>query len=87
MNGTIMIFAIFDQKAQAFMRPWGAPTIPFALRIFGDMAQTDEVISKHPEDYCLFKLADMSEDHGEVSPDKQSLGFAIEHLQPTEDTP
>lgn len=80
MNGTLMLFSIFDQAADAFMRPWVAPTKAVALRMFSDMANDPEhEISKHSGDYCLFCVGTFCEDTAELNPAKESLGFAVEY--------
>lgn len=80
MNGKTGIFSIYDQKMDAYMRPFTAPTKNFAMRSFGDMLQEEgSVVSMHPEDYCLFQLGWMDEYSGVLTAEKISLGFAVEY--------
>lgn len=82
MNGVMLLFSIFDQKSDAFMRPFAAPTKAFAIRTFGDMVKDPEsMVSRHPADFFLFQVAKMDEETGEVTPEKCSLGCAVEFVQ------
>lgn len=82
MNGKLCIFSIHDNKAEAFMRPFAAPTPAFAMRSFADMVNDPEQpIAQHPADYTLFKVGVMSEETGEIIPDKISLGSAVEFIE------
>lgn len=80
MNGKLLLFSLFDVKADAFMRPWVAPTKAHAIRTFSDMCNGDDFVAKHPADFCLFQLGSMCEETGEISPEKVSLGTGVEFI-------
>ncbi len=52
------MYSIYDVKALAFKNPFFLVNDQVAIRIFGDIVQdkTSDV-SKHPEDYSLYKLS------------------------------
>lgn len=81
MNGKLQIFAIFDQKAEAYMPPFSGPSVPWAIRTFGDMAKAPEhPVANHPEDYFLFHIGEMDEDTAAIRPFKVALGCALEKV-------
>lgn len=50
-------FAVFDSKAEAYLRPWFIENVATALRTFTDAAADDSSpFGQHPEDYTLFHL-------------------------------
>lgn len=64
---TLKIFAVFDNKAAAFMQPFFAPTVGFAIRAFADQLKNDQsAIKQHPEDYTLFHLGDFDDHSGGI---------------------
>ncbi len=82
MNGLFGLFSIFDAKVKAYMRPFAAPSTPFALRSFSDMASEKEnQIAHHPEDYFLFRVGTFAEETGGIEPELTSLGCALEYVQ------
>lgn len=53
----LFAFAVFDAKAEAYMRPFFAEAIGMAVRSFADaVADESSPMGKHPEDYTLFKV-------------------------------
>lgn len=61
----LIVCAVFDKMTGAFMQPFFTRTNYEAVRNFKD-AVTDgsTVFNKHPEDYCLFKLAEFDDNTG-----------------------
>ena len=60
-----LMFAIYDSKAEAYMRPWMMQTEALAVRAFADMANDPEHnIGQHPEDYHLVEVGTWSENKG-----------------------
>ena len=79
MNGVLGIFALYDEKAEAFLPPWTAPTKAYAMRTVSDMVMDPEsMIAKHPADYTLFCVGMMSQETGEIVPEKSSLGSGVQ---------
>lgn len=79
MNGVMMLFSLYDVKAEAFMRPWCAPTKAFAIRSISDqLMDANSELAKHPSDYTLFCVGKFCEETGEITPDKVPLGTCIE---------
>lgn len=54
----MILFSVFDKKAQTFSQPFCAVNEQVAIRQFGDAVRdTNTAICAHPEDYQLFKVA------------------------------
>lgn len=52
------MFAIFDEKAKAFLPPFVLPETGQAVRAFTDCVNSpDHQFGKHPADYTLFQVA------------------------------
>lgn len=64
----LLAFSIRDAKAEAFMRPFFAPTRGLAVRTFSDLVNSGngESVAKHPEDFCLFQVGEFDELTGEL---------------------
>lgn len=61
----LVAVSIFDAKLSAFMRPYFAPSLPAAIRSFGDEVQNaDGPMAKHPEDYQLYSVGAFIDDAG-----------------------
>lgn len=61
----LFIFAVFDDKAKAFMAPFFMPTKPMAVRTFGDCVNdVSHQWGKHPADYNLFCFGTFDVDTG-----------------------
>lgn len=78
------IFAIYDNKAEAFMQPYFAHNAAVGTRTFSDNVQNhDTIFNKHPNDFVLFEIAEFDDQTGEITPHKQNinLGLAIDYLQ------
>lgn len=68
----LRVFAIRDDKAEAYMQPFCCQTRGQAVRMFADSVngldgQQGSVFSKHPEDFGLFELGVYDEDRGVLS--------------------
>lgn len=58
-------YSIFDDKAQYFNVPFFSASEGIALRDFGDLCNDSRsVVSRHPEDYHLYCLAEFDDDKG-----------------------
>lgn len=63
-----IICSVFDSATAAYMRPFQAQTIGQASRMFEDILKDpDHDITRHPEDYALFKMADFDDRTGEIT--------------------
>lgn len=53
----ILAFAVFDEKAGAFEKPFFVQAVGVANRMFGDAVNNDDTpMSKHPSDYKLYEI-------------------------------
>lgn len=63
----LCIFTIFDKKAVAYNQPFYYHQKGQALRALEDnVNQNDSPISKHPEDYALYKIGEFDDLSGEI---------------------
>lgn len=59
------VYSVFDAKADAFMQPFFTHTDGLAIRSFSDaLASPDSNLSRHREDYSLFKLGEFDDSRG-----------------------
>lgn len=72
----INIYAIYDQAAKAYMKPMFLQADGLAMRVFKDAVNsgTESDISKHPEQFTLFKIGEYDDQKGIISsPGKPEL--------------
>lgn len=86
------IFAIYDQKAFAYLPPFTLPRAEMAERTFGECINSNtHQFGKHPADYTLFELGSYDDNSGQLTPHLAPLvvGSGVEYLQrlPTAETP
>lgn len=63
----MIVFSVFDSKAQVFSQPMFAPTEGVAIRTFSNAANDPQSeISLHPEDYILFRVGEWDAVAGEL---------------------
>lgn len=61
----LKIFSVFDNKAEAFARPFFVNTTGAAVRAFSDEAnRADSDLCKHPQDFGLFELGEFDDATG-----------------------
>lgn len=62
------LFSIYDEKAMVYSNPFVANSDVEAQRIFTDMIVFggDNLISKHPSDYSLYRICDYDNKSGIV---------------------
>jgi len=79
------IFTVFDSAANAFLTPYFAPTVEFAMRSFREAVNTDgHQFNKFPEDYTLYHCGSFDQQKGTLNPqDPRSLGTAQTFLDGT----
>lgn len=57
-----VIFAIYDEKAGAYLPPFMFHAIPMAIRSFTDcITDQDHAFGAHPEDYTLYCLGEFDD--------------------------
>lgn len=63
----LLIFAIYDAKAEAYLRPFFAEAKGLAVRSFRDVVnEADHQMHKYAEDYTLFHIGSFDMLTGEV---------------------
>jgi len=76
------IFSFYDQKADAYLPPWFAPTREHAMRTFGDAVnEEDTLLGKHPEDFFLFELGVFDVATGEIKLGRYAMGTGVQFLR------
>ena len=81
------IYAVYDNKAEAFMEPFFATNAGVALRRFADnVNHPDSIFHKHPNDFCLYEIGAFDDQPGDVAnwTENKNLGLAIEFLNQPE---
>lgn len=60
-----VVCAVWDEKVQSFLRPFFAPRLGAAIRMFSDEVENKESpMFAHPEDYSLFELGEWNDEDG-----------------------
>lgn len=80
-------FAVFDEKAGAYARPFFFSTLAEGVRAFAtSVMDRGHPFALHPADYTLFHLGSYDDASGKFDglPTPKSLGTALEH-KPRED--
>lgn len=78
-----MLFAVRDNKAGYFMSPFCAVSAGYAERAFIDACNDSRTeLSKHPEDYTLYRLGHYNELTGEVDSSVLSLINGLQAVNP-----
>ncbi len=62
------LYTIYDTAAAYYKDPWACLTDEQAKREFTDIFDGDNPIARHPEHYCLVKLATFDNTNGDVNP-------------------
>jgi len=84
----VRVFSIYDSKTEAYMKPFLLQTKGHALRAFQDLVNDGQsLISKHPNDFSLFEIAEYDEEKAEFTNHltKINLGGAWELVKTQED--
>lgn len=75
----LKIYAVYDQKAEAYMRPFFTGTRGLAIRSVVDlMNDKQSFAASHPEDFFLFELGTYDDSNGVVASKVVSLGCLLE---------
>jgi len=90
---TNTIFALYDEKTQAYFGVHESPTAGHAIRAFGDHVQNqNSPMSRHAGDYKLYKLGNLDPTSGLIGIEKQpvylscALDFTSKTLTPVSET-
>lgn len=80
---TLLMFSIFDNKADAFNTPFFMAARGQAVRAFQDLVNDGQsAISKHPEDYKLCLIGEFNVLDAEFTPaGVVSLGFGSDFVE------
>lgn len=63
----MLVYAIYDSKAEAYMQPMVYKTKGQAIRAFEDAINDKETLfSKHAQDFTLWELGEYDETKGEI---------------------
>lgn len=75
----LLAFAVYDSKAEAYLRPFFAETKGLALRSFVDAVNDPQSgMNKHADDYTLFEVGSFEQETGIFSPmTPVSMGNAV----------
>lgn len=72
------VYTIYDVKSQVHHPPFVVFSKNEALRMFTDMANDPKsTISRHPEDYLLFHIADFNQVTGSIVPLETPYKMAV----------
>jgi hypothetical protein len=76
------VYSIFDSAAKAYTSPFFMHNDGLAIRAFQDNvnAEQENNISKHPDQFTLFKIGEFDDATGEIKTDVvKSLGTGLEY--------
>jgi hypothetical protein len=76
------VYSIFDSAAKAYTSPFFMHNDGLAIRAFQDNvnAEQENNISKHPDQFTLFKIGEFDDATGELKTDVvKSLGTGLEY--------
>jgi len=79
------LFTVFDVCAGAFLEPFCAPSVEFAIRSFRQAVNTPQhAFATHPSDYTLFVIGEFDAISGKLIPQEPgSLGIGITFVAET----
>ncbi len=81
---TVLVFAVFDAAAEAFLTPMFFDTKGMALRAFVDACNSEgHMFRLHADDYTLFHIGFFYPDKGllEAMSTPDSLGVALQFIE------
>jgi hypothetical protein len=76
------VYSIFDSAAKAYTSPFFMHNDGLAIRAFQDNvnAEQENNISKHPDQFTLFRIGEFDDSTGEIKTDVvKSLGTGLEY--------
>jgi len=80
----LQVYSVFDIVAKVFSQPFYMASTGQALRGFGDEVNNpNSMLSKHPGDFKLFKLAEFDDNTGKfISIEPEFLCNAVDFVPP-----
>lgn len=85
----ILVFSVYDSKAQAYGTPFFMQSVGTAVRMFSDLVNEPKTtVAAHPEDYTLFQIGEFDDGPGVLSAIEKHVplglasGFVRPDLQP-----
>jgi len=73
------IFAIYDEKSEAYLQPFFLDTIGQAMRAITDCLSDDtHNFSRHTADYSLFLIGEFDDSDATITINKSCLGSLLE---------
>jgi len=73
------IFAIYDEKSEAYLQPFFLDTIGQAIRAITDcLSDPNHNFSRHTADYTLFLIGEFDDNDATITVNKTSLGSLVE---------
>jgi len=80
-----VLCTVLDTVAGVYCRPFCARSNGEAQRIFGEMCKNDEVVSKCPTDYRLYRMGTFDEIEGQIESERpQQLMSGSGHIEETQ---
>lgn len=82
MGNNLLVFVVYDSKAEYYKNPFIMRSKGEAVRGFMDIANDkSSEIGKHPEDFSLYLIAEFDDSKGNYIPiTPQIIGKAIEYV-------
>lgn len=75
------MYAIYDNKTEAFGAPFFSPTDGSAVRTIQDALASDTMLSRHPADYNLFCIGQWHSQTGEVrGVTPRNMGLLVDYV-------
>ena len=73
----MMIFSIYDEKAEVYNTPFFQGTVGMALRSFQELVRDNEsMLFKYPEDYILYRIGEYDDKTGQIISETNPLYIA-----------
>lgn len=82
----ILVFTIYDEKAEVYGQPFFTPAIGIASRLFSDLANNPESpIGKHPADYKLYHIGYYTDENARFDNNENPvyIGAGQDYVTPT----
>lgn len=81
------LYVVYDMKVGSYSHPYFSQSDQSAVRTFGDaLTQGDSMMARHPEDFVLFRIADVDDGTAKVTvpltPEEVFRGRDVESLKP-----
>lgn len=75
---TTNLFTVYDSAASAYLEPFYAPTIEYAIRQFRQTVnKAGHQFSQFPEDYTLFHIGEFDMSTGIIKPNDGPVNIGV----------